>query len=242
MRKANRADCIDLSEPAARHHCRRDYRQPGPGVPILAVLACKGPGRAVPRRRLGMELPRLPSHAVRTVDREDVGESLARDGRRDERAAVAVARVRSQQHVAGRGGHAQYTHSESGRRLGYDNARRQGAAAAAAPVSVVRLSRALSPGAGATALDDQRPDGARRTRPHLARARQLPSGDSQEKLLETLGPLVKDQSRNMEQPIRAIGEMWKSNFMQFITAGSAAGDRLGRRCSTKPTGTTIPAR
>lgn len=53
----------------------------------------------------------------------------------------------------------------------------------------------------------------------LARARQLPSGDSQEKLLETLGPLIKDQSRNMEEPIRALGEMWKSNFFQFITAG-----------------------
>ena len=53
----------------------------------------------------------------------------------------------------------------------------------------------------------------------LARARQLPSGDSQEKLMETLGPLIKDQSRNMEEPVRALGEMWKSNFMQFITAG-----------------------
>ena len=53
----------------------------------------------------------------------------------------------------------------------------------------------------------------------LSRARQLPSGDSQEKLLETLGPLIKDQSRNMEEPVRALGEMWKSNFMQFVTAG-----------------------
>lgn len=52
----------------------------------------------------------------------------------------------------------------------------------------------------------------------LARARQLPSGDSQEKLLEALGPLVKDQSRNMEESIRSIGELWKSNFFQFITA------------------------
>jgi hypothetical protein len=53
----------------------------------------------------------------------------------------------------------------------------------------------------------------------LARARQLPSGDSVEKLMEQLGPLVKDQSRNMEESIRAGGEMWKSNFFQFYTAG-----------------------
>lgn len=52
----------------------------------------------------------------------------------------------------------------------------------------------------------------------LARARQLPSGDSQEKLLESLGPLIKDQSRNLEKSVCAIGEMWKSNFFQFITA------------------------
>lgn len=53
----------------------------------------------------------------------------------------------------------------------------------------------------------------------LARARQLPSGDSVEKIMETLGPLVKDQSRNMEESIRGMGDMWKSNFFQFITAG-----------------------
>lgn len=52
----------------------------------------------------------------------------------------------------------------------------------------------------------------------LARARQLPSGDSVEKLMEQLGPLVKDQSRNMEESIRAMGEQWKSCFFQFYTA------------------------
>jgi len=52
----------------------------------------------------------------------------------------------------------------------------------------------------------------------LARARQLPSGDSTEKLLEAMGPLVKDQSRNMEESIRALGEMWKSDWFQFATA------------------------
>jgi hypothetical protein len=52
----------------------------------------------------------------------------------------------------------------------------------------------------------------------MARARQLPSGDSTEKLLEAMGPLVKDQSRNMEAAIRDIGEMWKSDWFQFATA------------------------
>ncbi len=52
----------------------------------------------------------------------------------------------------------------------------------------------------------------------LARARQLPAGDSTEKLLEAMGPLVKDQSRNMEESIRMLGEMWKSDWFQFATA------------------------
>src|SRR5215475_13008421 len=52
----------------------------------------------------------------------------------------------------------------------------------------------------------------------LARARQLPSGDSVERLMEQLGPLIKDQSRNMEESIRNLGELWKSNFFQFYTA------------------------
>jgi len=52
----------------------------------------------------------------------------------------------------------------------------------------------------------------------MARARQLPAGDSTEKLLEAMGPLVKDQSRNMEQGIRLLGEMWKSDWFQFATA------------------------
>lgn len=53
----------------------------------------------------------------------------------------------------------------------------------------------------------------------MARARQLPSGDSVEKLMEQLGPLIKDQSRNMEESIRHMGEQWKSMFFQFYTAG-----------------------
>lgn len=52
----------------------------------------------------------------------------------------------------------------------------------------------------------------------MSRARQLPAGDSIDKIMEALGPLVRDQSRNMEEGIRAIGEMWKSDFFQFISA------------------------
>lgn len=49
----------------------------------------------------------------------------------------------------------------------------------------------------------------------LARARQLPSGDTLERLMESMGPLIKDQSRNMEAAIRDQGEMWKSLVFQF---------------------------
>jgi hypothetical protein len=52
----------------------------------------------------------------------------------------------------------------------------------------------------------------------LARAKQIPSGDSQQKLLEMMGPLIQDQSRNMEESIRMLGEMWKSDWFQFATA------------------------
>jgi hypothetical protein len=52
----------------------------------------------------------------------------------------------------------------------------------------------------------------------MSRARQLPSGDSLEKMMESLGPLIKDMSRNMEESIRSIGEMWKSMFFQFYTS------------------------
>lgn len=52
----------------------------------------------------------------------------------------------------------------------------------------------------------------------MARARQLPSGDSVEKLLEAMGPLIKDQSRNMEAGIRDLGMIWKDMFFQFYSA------------------------
>jgi hypothetical protein len=52
----------------------------------------------------------------------------------------------------------------------------------------------------------------------LAKARQLPSGDSLERIMDSLGPLIKDQSRNMEAAIRSMGEMWKSFCFQFYDA------------------------
>lgn len=52
----------------------------------------------------------------------------------------------------------------------------------------------------------------------LARARQLPSGDSVERIMEMMGPLIKDQSRNMEESIRDLGDMWKSLVFQFYNA------------------------
>lgn len=52
----------------------------------------------------------------------------------------------------------------------------------------------------------------------LARVRQMPASDSTERLMEALGPIVKDQSRNMEASITDNGEMWKSCAFQFYTA------------------------
>lgn len=52
----------------------------------------------------------------------------------------------------------------------------------------------------------------------VAKARQTPSADSIEKLMEMAGPLVYDMSRNMERSLRDLGEMFKSNVFQFYTA------------------------
>jgi hypothetical protein len=51
----------------------------------------------------------------------------------------------------------------------------------------------------------------------IAKARQIPSSDSIEKILEMAGPLVMDMSRSMERSIRELGEQMKSNFFQFYT-------------------------
>lgn len=52
----------------------------------------------------------------------------------------------------------------------------------------------------------------------LTRARQLPAGDSAERILEALGPLIKDQSRNMEFSITDLGDMWIPLCFQFWPA------------------------
>jgi hypothetical protein len=49
----------------------------------------------------------------------------------------------------------------------------------------------------------------------IAKAKQVPSGDSLEKLMEMAGPIVTDMSRNMEKSMRDLGEMWKGLAMQF---------------------------
>ncbi len=51
----------------------------------------------------------------------------------------------------------------------------------------------------------------------LAKARQTPSADSIEKLMETAGPLVYDMSRNMERSLRDVGELFKGCAFQFYT-------------------------
>lgn len=68
----------------------------------------------------------------------------------------------------------------------------------------------------------------------IAKARQLPSSDSLEKIMEMAGPLVTDISRNLESSLGRLGEMVKCLFFQFYTSsrrlqilgeeGRAAGD------------------
>jgi hypothetical protein len=52
----------------------------------------------------------------------------------------------------------------------------------------------------------------------VAKARQLPSSDSLEKIMEMAGPLVTDISRNLEASLGRLGEMVKCMFFQFYTA------------------------
>jgi hypothetical protein len=51
----------------------------------------------------------------------------------------------------------------------------------------------------------------------LQKAKQTPSSDSLEKMMEMAGPLVTDMSRNMERSLRDLGEMFKANCFQFYT-------------------------
>lgn len=49
----------------------------------------------------------------------------------------------------------------------------------------------------------------------LAKAKQVPSGDSIEKLMELAGPIVSDMSMMMEGSMVRLGEMWKGLAFQF---------------------------
>jgi hypothetical protein len=51
----------------------------------------------------------------------------------------------------------------------------------------------------------------------IAKARQIPSSDSIEKIMEMAGPVATDRSRNMERSLRDLGEMNKALFFQFFT-------------------------
>lgn len=52
---------------------------------------------------------------------------------------------------------------------------------------------------------------------NLAKARQIPSGDSQEKLLQLIGPLMEARTRKIERSVSQLGQMWKSLAFQFYT-------------------------
>ena len=51
----------------------------------------------------------------------------------------------------------------------------------------------------------------------VAKAKQIPSADAMEKLLEMAGPLAQDMTRNMERGMRDLGEMRRFLNMQFRT-------------------------
>jgi len=49
----------------------------------------------------------------------------------------------------------------------------------------------------------------------IAKAKQVPAGDTLEKLMEMAGPRTTDKSRNMESSIQELGEMWKGLAFEF---------------------------
>ena len=60
----------------------------------------------------------------------------------------------------------------------------------------------------------------------VAKARQLPSSDTVEKIMEMAGPVVTDISRNMEASLGRLGEMIKCLFFEFYTLARRV-QRLG---------------
>ena len=51
----------------------------------------------------------------------------------------------------------------------------------------------------------------------VAKARQIPSADTMEKLLEMAGPIVQDMVRALEEPLTQLGEWRKALYLQFYT-------------------------
>jgi hypothetical protein len=49
----------------------------------------------------------------------------------------------------------------------------------------------------------------------VAKAKQIPSSDSLEKMMEMAGPLVQDMVRSLEQPLQQLGEWRKAYYFQF---------------------------
>jgi hypothetical protein len=52
----------------------------------------------------------------------------------------------------------------------------------------------------------------------LAKARQIPSGDAQEKLLQMIGPLMEARTRKIERSVSYLANMWKALVFQFYTS------------------------
>lgn len=50
---------------------------------------------------------------------------------------------------------------------------------------------------------------------NLAKARQIPSGDAQEKLMQMIGPLMEMRTRKMERSVSYLGQMWMPLAFQF---------------------------
>lgn len=53
---------------------------------------------------------------------------------------------------------------------------------------------------------------------NLAKARQIPSGDAQEKLLQMIGPLMESRTRKIEKNIGQFGQMWKYLAFQWYNS------------------------
>lgn len=53
----------------------------------------------------------------------------------------------------------------------------------------------------------------------IAKAKQLPSADTLEKLMEMAGPIVQDMVRAIERPLQQLGEWRKAYYFQFYTRG-----------------------